>query len=88
MTDEELQEIADMYGLYTKIDLENDTALLKKQIKELEDVNKELCVKTAYTKGMRHLTKAFKKYDIIEGAWIDYFEPTVDLVLKREFEKE
>ncbi len=111
MKDEELQEIADMYGLYTKIDVENDTALLKKQIKELEDVNKELfkalsnhdrdilltnkkivelkqCVKTAYTKGMRHLAKALKKYDRTEGAWTDYFEHTVDLVLKRELEKE
>lgn len=44
---------------------------------------KEDC-KTAYIKGMRHLAKALKNYDRTEGAWTDYFEHTVDKVLKRE----
>ena len=44
---------------------------------------KEDC-KTAYIKGMRHLAKALKYYDRTEGACTDYFEHTVDKVLKRE----
>ena len=40
--------------------------------------------KTAYIKGMRHLANALKDYDRTEGAWTDYFEHTVDKVLKRE----
>lgn len=44
--------------------------------------------KTSYIKGMRHLANALKEYDRIFGAWTDYFEHTVDKVLKQELEKE
>lgn len=44
--------------------------------------------KTSYIKGMRHLANALKEYDRTFGAWTDYFENTVDKVLKQELEKE
>ena len=56
----------------TKEELEKENAELKKQLK------------TAYIKGMRHMAKALKDYDRIDGAWTDYFEHTVDKVLQKE----
>lgn len=55
----------------------------KEEMYQLYLKAKEDC-KTAYIKGMRHLAKALKDYDRTEGAWTDYFEHTVDKVLKRE----
>lgn len=52
-------------------------------VDELHDINQ-----TAYIKGMRHLANALKKYDREKGAWTDYFEHTVNKVLKQEIEKE
>lgn len=49
---------------------------------ETEELKTEL--KTAYRKGMRHMAKALKDYDRKFGAWTDYFEHTVDIVLKEE----
>lgn len=43
--------------------------------------------KPAYIKGMRTLANALKEYDRTFGAWTDYFEHTVDKVLKQELEK-
>lgn len=43
--------------------------------------------KPAYIKGMRTLANALKKYDRTFGAWTDYFEHTVDKILKQELEK-
>ena len=45
--------------------------------------NKEHIGRTAYVKGIRAMTNALKKYDREEGAFTDYFEHTVDEVLKR-----
>lgn len=42
--------------------------------------------KTAFDKGMKHLAKELKEYDRINGAWTDYFEHTVNKVLKWELE--
>ena len=38
--------------------------------------------KTAYIKGIRTMANALKEYDRTEGSWTDYFEHTVDKVLK------
>ena len=38
--------------------------------------------KTAYIKGIRTMANALKEYDRTNGAWTDYFEHTVDKVLK------
>ena len=53
---------------------------------KLQNENTELKEKqkTAYIKGIRHFAKALKEYDRINGSWTDYFEHTVDEVLKRE----
>lgn len=39
--------------------------------------------KTAYIKGIKTMANALKDYDRTEGAWTDYFEHTVEKVLKR-----
>ena len=39
--------------------------------------------KTAYIKGIRTMANALKDYDRTNGAWTDYFEHTVEEVLKR-----
>ena len=38
--------------------------------------------KAAYIKGIRTMANALKEYDKTEGSWTDYFEHTVDKVLK------
>ena len=38
--------------------------------------------KTAYIKGIRTMANALKEYDRTDGAWTDYFEHTIDKVLK------
>lgn len=43
--------------------------------------------KPAYIKGMRTLANALKEYNRTFGAWTDYFEHTVDKILKQELEK-
>ena len=53
--------------------------------KKVQELKTQL--KTAYRKGMRHFANALKEYDRTEGAWTDYFEHTVDRVLKQELEK-
>ena len=39
--------------------------------------------KTAYIKGIRTMANALKDYDRTDGAWTDYFEHTVEEVLKK-----
>lgn len=39
--------------------------------------------KAAYIKGIRTMANALKDYDRTNGAWTDYFEHTVEEVLKR-----
>ena len=68
----------------TQADIDRDFAYsqvaeLKAQIKKLKAE-----LKTSYTKGMKHFANALKKYDREEGSWTDYFEHTIDEVLKRE----
>lgn len=60
----------------------NENAILKKKIEEMK-----LAQKTAFDKGMKHLAKELKEYDRINGAWTDYFEHTVNKVLKWELEE-
>ena len=43
--------------------------------------------RTAYIKGLRTMAKALKDYDRTNGAWTDYFEHTVDKVLKNLLEE-
>ena len=50
---------------------------LEAQIEKMKSASK-----TAYIKGIRTMANALKKYDREEGAWTDYFEHTVDKVLK------
>ena len=50
---------------------------LQEQIEKMKSDSK-----TAYIKGIRTMANALKKYDREEGAWTDYFEHTVDKVLK------
>jgi hypothetical protein len=44
--------------------------------------------KTAYIKGVRTMANALKDYDRTDSAWTDYFEHTVDKVLKDLLSKE
>lgn len=84
-------------------DLEKENAELKKDKEYLDKVNNEqtevilklneqiekmkIDQKTAFDKGMKHLAKELKEYDRINGAWTDYFEHTVNKVLKWELER-
>jgi len=52
-------------------------ARLEKQIEKMKSDSK-----TAYIKGIRAMANALKEFDRTEGAWTDYFEHTVDKVLK------
>ena len=71
------------------IETEGELIITLKGIPELEEENAELkeehkgkC-KTAYIKGIRTMANALKDYDRTDGAWTDYFEHTVDKVLKK-----
>ena len=50
---------------------------LEAQIEKMKSASK-----TAYIKGIRTMANALKEYDRTEGSWTDYFEHTVDKVLK------
>lgn len=52
-------------------------ARLQEQIEKMKSDSK-----TAYIKGIRTMANALKECDRTEGAWTDYFEHTVDKVLK------
>ena len=58
-----------------KLRIENEQ--LKKQIEKMKSDSK-----TAYIKGIRTMANALKEYDRTDGAWTDYFEHTIDKVLK------
>ena len=53
---------------------------VNEQVEQIEKMKSD--TKTAYIKGIRTMANALKKYDREEGAWTDYFEHTVDKVLK------
>lgn len=59
---------------------------LNKENKELKALIEKMKLdqKTSFDKGMKHLAKELKEYDRINGAWSDYFEHTVNKVLKWE----
>ena len=59
-----------------KLRIENEQ--LKKQIEKMKSDSK-----TAYIKGIRTMANALKEYDRTDGAWTDYFEHTVEEVLKK-----
>lgn len=59
--------------------LEKENEQLKAQIEKMK-----LDQKTAFDKGIKHLAKKLKEYDRINGASTDYFEHTVNKVLKWE----
>ncbi len=61
----------------------------KDYIKELEaQIEKMKSIgKTSYIKGIRTMANALKEYDRTDGAWTDYFEHTVDKVLKKILEE-
>ena len=60
--------------------LKETYALIEHQKAQIEKMKSDS--KTAYIKGIRTMANALKKYDRINGAWTDYFEHTVDKVLK------
>lgn len=63
--------------------LENRIAELKQQIEKMKSIGR-----TSYIKGIRTMANALKDYDRTDGAWTDYFEHTVDKVLKELLSKE
>lgn len=67
------------------LELQADKGKLIDENRELKTQleNKERIGRTAYVKGIRTMANALKKYDREEGAFTDYFEHTVDEVLKR-----
>ena len=58
--------------------LNSKIAGLEQQIEKMKSIGR-----TAYIKGIRTMANALKDYDRTEGAWTDYFEHTVDKVLKK-----
>ena len=62
--------------------LNKENKELKAQIEKMK-----LDQKTVFDKGMKHLAKELKEYDRINGVWTDYFEHTVNKVLKWELER-
>ena len=66
------------------LELQADKGRLTDSVRELEAQIEKMKSdsKTAYIKGIRTMANALKKYDREEGAWTDYFEHTVDKVLK------
>lgn len=55
---------------------------LEQQIDEMKSIGR-----TSYIKGIRTMANALKDYDRTDGAWTDYFEHTVDKVLKKLLEE-
>lgn len=55
-----------------------EIADLKAQIEKMKSIGR-----TSYIKGIRTMANALKDYDRTDGAWTDYFEHTVDKVLKK-----
>ena len=51
---------------------------LEQQIEKMKSIGR-----TSYIKGIRTMANALKDYDRTDGAWTDYFEHTVDNVLKK-----
>ena len=66
----------------SRIALVNRITDLEKQIEKMKSDSR-----TAYIKGIRTMANALKKYDREEGSWTDYFEHTVDKVLKNLLEE-
>lgn len=56
--------------------------MFEKEAEEKCKAAYEKC-KAAYIKGIRTMANALKDYDRTDGAWTDYFEHTVEEVLKR-----
>ena len=86
---EELKDKIEMYkffyevngfkkrGLNNSIQIAEYIDKLEEQIEKMKSDSK-----TAYIKGIRTMANALKECDRTEGAWTDYFEHTVDKVLK------
>lgn len=51
---------------------------LEQQIEKMKSIGR-----TSYIKGIRTMANALKDYDRTDGAWTDYFEHTVDKVLRK-----
>ena len=66
------------------LELQKDKGVLTDKVAELEEQIEKMKSdsKTAYIKGIRTMANALKEYDRTDGAWTDYFEHTVDKVLK------
>ena len=83
-------ERTDEYPITNEEDLEQgfkDGAKARLNVTTISDCpikdEEESKYKTAYIKGIRTMANALKDYDRTDGAWTDYFEHTVDEVLKR-----
>ena len=65
-------------------ELENDKCELLGIIQQKDELIKGMkySLKIAYIKGIRTMANALKEYDRTYGACTDYFEHTVDKVLK------
>ena len=89
-TKELQEENKQIYEKYRSVQdlLAIEMARSMKYEKQIEKMKSDS--KTAFIKGIRTMANALKKYDREEGAWTDYFEHTVDKVLKnllKEFAK-
>lgn len=78
-----------MYDNLTRTNLEFAYRKAEKRIAQLEaQIEKMKSIgKTSYIKGIRTMANALKEYDRTDGAWTDYFEHTVDKVLKKILEE-
>ena len=92
MTEEKIKEMKNRISMELQNPItQQDFEIICKHLAELEAENAELKAKIekmkssskiAYIKGIRTMANALKNYDRKEGAWTDYFEHTVDKVLK------
>lgn len=86
-----VEQAKDMIEFQTKMAISSGEKIeqLEKENEELKEQNEKLRLnqKTAYIKGMRHLTKALFEYDKKFGAQTDYFIHAIEIVLKQELDK-
>jgi hypothetical protein len=85
--------LSDYWHSYTRVEkalwgriaqLQNDKGELVDEVKSLKaQIDKMKSIgRTSYIKGIRTMANDLKTYDRVNGAWTDYFEHTVDKVLK------
>jgi archaellum component FlaC len=79
-TEEILKAVAKIKSDYHELCKLKDMRIaeLEAQVEKMKSIGR-----TSYIKGIRTMANALKDYDSTGGAWTDYFEHTVDKVLKK-----